>query len=136
MSQSTEFSYQTCLDELAQTELLIREHAYCLPLYILLAQGYLQLKYPDLASGAAYKALLLSDAIQDEGDEFHDAAVYAIHAIFPQISSNKLSQIDRGGERGTCDDCLDADATSNVQALTTDLYLPIVYVEIDLAVDV
>ena len=31
--------------------------------------------YPDLAAGAAYKALLLADAIADESDEFHDAAV-------------------------------------------------------------
>lgn len=35
----------------------------------------MRLQYPDLAAGAAYKALLLSDALQDEDDEYFDDVV-------------------------------------------------------------
>lgn len=47
-------------------------------MYILTAQRYLNLDYPDLAAGAAYKALLLSDAVRDESDEYHEQAVEAL----------------------------------------------------------
>lgn len=36
--------------------------------------------YPDLAAGAAYKALLLADALQDDSDEYHDAATSALES--------------------------------------------------------
>jgi hypothetical protein len=35
---------------------------------------YLLLGYPDLAAGSAYKALLLTDAVRDDSDEYHDPA--------------------------------------------------------------
>lgn len=56
----------------------IRHDPYNLTLYIDLANQYLDLDYPDLAAGAAYRALLLSDAVADEGDEFHDQALASL----------------------------------------------------------
>lgn len=47
-------------------------------MYIFLARLYLELAYPDLAAGSAYKALLLSDAARDECDEYHDQATEAL----------------------------------------------------------
>ena len=52
-----------------------------MPLYLVAAQKYLQLGYPDLASAEAYKALLLSDAIQDTSDENHFEACEGIRII-------------------------------------------------------
>lgn len=60
------------------------EYQYCLPLYILLAQKFLCLGYPDLAAGESYKALLLADAIQDGSDEVHDQAFEALHNLVLQ----------------------------------------------------
>jgi len=44
-------------------------------LQIEIAGVYVALGYPDLAVGAAYKALLLVDAFDDESDEYHDEVV-------------------------------------------------------------
>jgi hypothetical protein len=47
---------------------------------IRLAEHYASLNYPDLASGAAYMALLLCDEIYDEDAEFHEQAFKAAEA--------------------------------------------------------
>lgn len=65
---------------------LLNDHPYCLPLYLVLAQKQIQLGYPDLAASAAYKAVLLSDAIQDEADEYHDDACDAVREVILQQS--------------------------------------------------
>ncbi|KAI7221680.1 hypothetical protein KC333_g1600 [Hortaea werneckii] len=62
----------------------IDENSYCAPLYVLLALKYLFAGYPDLASGAAYKALLLADAVQDAADEYHDRACEAMRKVIQQ----------------------------------------------------
>lgn len=40
-----------------------------------IGQAYVDLGYPDLAAGSAYKALLLMDAFKDESDENHERVV-------------------------------------------------------------
>ncbi len=87
-------SLQETLERLHETKESIQTSPYCLNLYMLLAQQYLDLAYPDLAAGAAYKALLLSDALQDEGDEFHERAVESFHHLIPAASAKGLSDID------------------------------------------
>lgn len=56
----------------------IDDKPYDIPRYVRLSSAYRSLGYPDLAVGAAYKALLLSDAVNDESDEYHDQAVDAL----------------------------------------------------------
>lgn len=60
------------------------EYTHCLPLFILLAQTYLRLGYPDLAVGESYKALLLSDALQDAGEDIFAPAFDAFLNVILQ----------------------------------------------------
>lgn len=69
--------------------LLVESDPYCIPIYVTLSATYLQLGYPDLAAGAAYKALLLCDAIRDEADEYHERAHEALGAA---IGRERLEQ--------------------------------------------
>ena len=50
-------------------------------LHVLIAIKYLGLDYPDLAAGSAYKALLLSDAIEDIAEEYHEEATEALRSV-------------------------------------------------------
>lgn len=52
---------------------------YSIELYIEIANAYVELGYPDLAVGAAYKALLLVDACKDESDEYHEEALDTVY---------------------------------------------------------
>lgn len=61
--------------------LRVEDYPYCLPLYLILAIDFLGIGYPDLAAGAAYKALLLSDALDNEAEEYHDEASEALKAV-------------------------------------------------------
>jgi hypothetical protein len=53
------------------------EHPYNIDLYLRIAKAYVEVGYPDLAVGSAYKALLLIDAINNE-DEFCDEAIESL----------------------------------------------------------
>lgn len=53
------------------------EHPYNIDLYLRIAKAYVEVGYPDLAIGSAYKALLLIDAINNE-DEFCDEAIESL----------------------------------------------------------
>ncbi|WPG98991.1 Hypothetical protein R9X50_00179300 [Acrodontium crateriforme] len=64
---------------------LHEETPYCVPLYIVFASTYLQLGYPDLAAGEAYKALLLSDAVRDSSDDFHEPAFESLRDVISLI---------------------------------------------------
>ncbi|KAF2863453.1 hypothetical protein K470DRAFT_262191 [Piedraia hortae CBS 480.64] len=66
-------SPETAREEIS-TLLLQPENCYSVGLYIYSAHVYLALDYPDLATGEAYKALLLADAANDESDEYHSVA--------------------------------------------------------------
>ncbi|KAI9775277.1 MAG: hypothetical protein M1839_001329 [Geoglossum umbratile] len=54
------------------------ERPYDLSLYIDRARTHTQLRYPDLAAGDAYRALLLTDEIRDETGEYHEEASLAL----------------------------------------------------------
>ena len=70
-----EASLASLLRRRASAETVTLNQPYAVPPYLDLAECYRALHYPDLAAGAAYKALLLVDAIGDESDEYHDRAV-------------------------------------------------------------
>lgn len=56
----------------------ITEHPYSVDLYSRIARAYENVGYPDLAAGAAYKALLLLDNLGDEDNEFYDVAFISL----------------------------------------------------------
>ena len=85
-------SYQELLKAAAATREKLESQPYLLPLYISLAEQYAALAYPDLAAGSAYKALLLSDAIRDEEDEYHERAVESLAEVLPVCASNDESR--------------------------------------------
>lgn len=60
---------------------LLTKEAYCSPAHLYLALQYERLGYPDLAAGAAYKALLLKDAIDGPAEEYHDQATESMQTI-------------------------------------------------------
>lgn len=76
--QSAYVTLQDLIDIVNQCMGQSEEKPYDLVVYIKLSSAYSALGYPDLSVGAAYKALLLSDAVQDESDEYHEQAVDAI----------------------------------------------------------
>ena len=93
-------TYQEQLRSAATTREKIESQPYLLPLYISLAEQYAALAYPDLAAGAAYKALLLSDAIRDEDDEYHKRAVGSLAELLPTCAANDESHNVREDEEG------------------------------------
>lgn len=86
-------TYQEQLHSAAKTREKIESQPYLLPLYISLAEEYAALAYPDLAAGAAYKALLLSDAIRDEDDEYHERAVESLAEVLPDYAPKDESNV-------------------------------------------
>lgn len=80
----TKEQFPSALNSLQDVTNLITQHPYNTPLYILQSRHYLQLGYPDLASGAAYKASLLSASLQDEADEYHALASEALVEVVQQ----------------------------------------------------
>ena len=54
-------------------------------IYLELAWVYIRLGYPDLAVGIAYKALLLTDAIRDDSDEYHQQAYFALKEMIERV---------------------------------------------------
>ncbi|KAI0603062.1 Wd tetratricopeptide repeat domain-containing protein [Biscogniauxia sp. FL1348] len=63
------------------------ESPYSLIIYLKRALVYADLGYPDLAAGDAYRALLLTDEVRDEGFEYHEQALAALstHASGPLL---------------------------------------------------
>lgn len=53
------------------------------------------LGYADLAAGAAYKALLLSDALDNEAEEYHEEASNSLKAVIQQQPLEERIQIIR-----------------------------------------
>ncbi|KAF2095536.1 hypothetical protein NA57DRAFT_67915 [Rhizodiscina lignyota] len=67
---------------------LVKSEPYNITLRLALADTYQTLRYPDLAAGEAYKALLLVDEVCDESGEYHELAFEAARqAIATQIES-------------------------------------------------
>ncbi|KFY46861.1 hypothetical protein V495_02207 [Pseudogymnoascus sp. VKM F-4514 (FW-929)] len=56
----------------------LRDSPYDLVLYIERGAVHSELGYPDLAAGDAYRALLLTDEVRDDGFEYHELAAEAL----------------------------------------------------------
>ncbi|MCJ1272372.1 hypothetical protein MMC21_000158 [Puttea exsequens] len=69
---------------------------YNASLYLQRAACHEKLGYPDLAAGDAYRALLLTDEVADEGGEYHEVAVEALEGA-------------TGGVAGEVAECVNAD---------------------------
>jgi len=84
---------------LHQRQLLTQElldHPYDIIIYLKRALVYSDLGYPDLASGDAYRALLLTDEVLNDGFEYHqiasdNLAKYANGAIVDVLDHGALS---------------------------------------------
>lgn len=75
------------------------EHPYSVELYSRIATSYLGLAYPDLAAGAAYKALLLIDNLNDEDGEFHDQAFLSLaESISKQSLTARCAMLEKTPE--------------------------------------
>lgn len=68
-------TYSGLLSGLQRCQKRLETRPYCIDTYISIARKYSCLGYPDLAAGAAYKALLLADAVCDAADDYHDLAL-------------------------------------------------------------
>ncbi len=66
---------------------LLEAHPYDLFLYIKRAIVHSDLGYPDLAAGDAYRALLLTDEVRDEGFEYHEVASEALERYLEEPKS-------------------------------------------------
>ncbi|KAG8627319.1 hypothetical protein KVT40_004802 [Elsinoe batatas] len=82
--------------------LLLRHHElhqwldrlpYSPQLYVEISDIYAKLGYPDLAVGAAYKALLLTDAIEDDTDEYHEETLTDTVASTAQIPAEVIPSL-------------------------------------------
>lgn len=122
--QGTRPSYHDRLAELSTAKVRVAQQPYCIPLHIDVAQKYLMLGYPDLAAGEAYKALLLTDAIRDENDEYHEAASAAIHDIIVGKSSEERCQDFGDDQSRSCDEPVGAEP----EALVIGHYIPLMLV--------
>lgn len=68
-----------------------------------LAVYYFRLQYPDLAAGSAYKALLLSDAISDESDEYHEQACEPLDEWLEKRSGHAANEALQAGDESHFD---------------------------------
>lgn len=80
----------------------IAESPYNCASYIRRAVCYEILKYPDLAAGDAYRALLLTDEVLDESGEWHELAVEAVESsarrkIDEELVNGATNGLNRNG---------------------------------------
>ncbi|KAI9798071.1 MAG: hypothetical protein M1833_004968 [Piccolia ochrophora] len=67
------------LQERARLTQLLLKYPYDLFHYLSRSNVYSDLEYHDLAAGDAYKALLLTDEIQEDSGEYHEEALESFH---------------------------------------------------------
>ncbi|KAF2765686.1 hypothetical protein EJ03DRAFT_199876 [Teratosphaeria nubilosa] len=108
------------------------KYQYCIPVYILLAQTFLQIGYPDLAAGELYKALLLTDAVRDTSDEIHEPAFSSLREVVsrqPLVERISLlkSELTTGLATGHVDGEDEADIDVEVGAWLGKHYLLLIY---------
>ncbi len=115
--QNVEATVADLLTVRSRTVSLLQQRPYSLPLYLTLASAYVRLGYPDLAVGAAYKALLLSDSIQEEGDEYHEDALEDFEATLGRRSEDQHAKPSASDE-------MRSDPTDNRQLDLIDVYVP------------
>jgi hypothetical protein len=95
------------VQEVQKLQLEISEDPYCCARYLLISRAYREAGYPDLATGAAYKALLLVDEILDDSSEYHEQATlaaneYVIHGI--DSTTKPVSDLNIGSGSPETDD--------------------------------
>lgn len=69
----------------------IVDRPYSISAHTDLANSYEALRYPDLATGSFYKAVLLLDAILDDSDEYHTQATECLSQDFPNVNLEDIS---------------------------------------------
>lgn len=74
----TNLDLRRSLNALHQLRSFLPEHPYSIQLYTKLSFAYITAGYPDLAIGAAYKALLLIDVINNEDEEYYEQAMTSL----------------------------------------------------------
>ncbi|KLU87508.1 hypothetical protein MAPG_06507 [Magnaporthiopsis poae ATCC 64411] len=95
----------------------IEASPYDLVLYIQRAAVYSSLEYPDLACGDAYRALLLTDEVINEGFEYHGQAVEGLE----EYSSDNLPEMLRHAPRMDAKPDLADDATQHAELVAAAL---------------
>lgn len=118
-------SYGEILVQCSHTREAITYSPYGLPLYILVAQQYSSLEYPDLAAGSAYKALLLSDAVQNEDDEYHERAVDDSSKLINKFASEEERRAFSSRQDETLRHDNDDNALSLLRLVMTGNYCPL-----------
>ena len=113
-------TYSRLITCVAKAREYLEGHPYCIPSYIQVAQIYRQLGYPDLTAGALYKALLLSDAVRDESDEYHKAAIESLTWWIASMSPSDGQRI-LGPE---CNELAQTDPRKAVEPLVLGKLLP------------
>lgn len=79
--------------------------------YLERSEVYAALAYPDLSAGDAYRALLLSDEVQNEGAEFHAEATEALEAYAELGVPSVLVELETGlGDLALDDNGAESDA--------------------------
>lgn len=97
-TEETDADYQLLLERREQLTEWLAESPYDLIRYLQRAVVYSNLGYPDLAAGDAYRALLLTDEVRNEGFEYHDQAVESLEPY--SSSPEALPEVLRHGALG------------------------------------
>lgn len=79
---------QFTLNERERLTKRLAENPYDLDFYLQRAVCHENLGFPDLAVGDAYRALLLTDEVQDESGEYHEQAIDAIKRLLEDVSEH------------------------------------------------
>ena len=84
------------LNERERCTIHIRDAPYDCDPYIRRAVCYENLGYPDLATGDAYRALLLTDEVLDESGEWHELAVAALESSATKVDRVPVNEATGG----------------------------------------
>ncbi|ROV98362.1 hypothetical protein VMCG_07113 [Cytospora schulzeri] len=98
-TEETDADYQVLLERREQLTEWLAESPYDLIRHLQRAVVYSNLGYPDLAAGDAYRALLLTDEVRNEGFEYHDQAVESLEP-YSSSSPDALPEVLRHGALG------------------------------------
>ncbi|KAI5369704.1 Putative SET domain-containing protein [Septoria linicola] len=110
----------TRLERLDEAFQYVVDNPYSIPIHVFIAVQFLGLGYPDLAAGSAYKALLLSDALEDDAEEYHDKACESMKIVIQKLPLEERIKIIRqamdagvesGGVTAELDPTLDIEIT-------------------------
>ncbi|KAI9839128.1 MAG: hypothetical protein M1819_003121 [Sarea resinae] len=77
---------------------------YDILVYLSRANAYERLGYPDLAAGDAYRALLLTDEVQDESGEYHEEVTAALRGVLKSGEEGSGVYAKGDGERRVKED--------------------------------